>query len=128
MEWQEKFIPEKQVKLLWHSGEVTPNFYSNPNAVTTSLWWKMPLPIITYYILPLLPNCCAPNGGQWLLWPHTRRLWISLSPSSDNKIIKNPINTRRVKTKTNLIKLTITYIHTYIQSIYTHNLQLHTIQ
>jgi hypothetical protein len=65
---------------------------------------------------------CAPNGGWWLYSPPIRRLWISLTPSSDIKIVNNPINTRHVKTKTNKIKSTVTYI----QSINIHiNLQLH---
>jgi hypothetical protein len=38
------------------------------------------------------------------------RLWIILTPYSDIKIINNPINTQRVKTKTNIIKSTIIYI------------------
>jgi hypothetical protein len=56
--------------------------------------------------------------------PPSKHLWIALTPSSDIIIINNPLNTRHHKTKTSIIKSTITYI----QSIYTHNLQLHTLQ
>jgi hypothetical protein len=64
---------------------------------------------VTYSTLPLPPTCCTPDGGRWLYTHPVRRLWISLSPSSDIKITNNPLNTLHDKTKTNIIKSTIIY-------------------
>jgi hypothetical protein len=68
-------------------------------------------------------NFCTPDGGQWLYSPPIRRLWIYLNPSGDIKIVNNPIKTRHVKTKTDIMKSTIIYI----QLISTHHLQFHNI-
>jgi hypothetical protein len=74
----------------------------------------------SYFILPLPPSFCTLDGGQWLYSPLSD-VWWYLSPLPVTlKIINNPINIRHVKTKTNIIKSTITSI----QSICTHNLQL----
>jgi hypothetical protein len=71
-----------------------------------------------------LPQIVVPlMGVDDCTHPPIKRLWISLTPSSDIKIINNPINAC-VKTKAYIIKATIAYI----QSIYTHDLQLQTLQ
>jgi hypothetical protein len=63
-----------------------------------------------------------PWWGRWLYSPPIGSRWISLTPSIDIKIINK--TRHMLKQKTNVIISTITYI----QSIYTHNMQLHTLQ
>jgi hypothetical protein len=63
------------------------------------------MPLISTEIRAL----CLKWGSMTVLTP-IGRLWILLTPSSDIKIINNPINTQRVKAETNIIKSTIIYI------------------
>jgi hypothetical protein len=98
------FLRQGSLYFFWFTPATDPswrtsNSYSIPNAITTLLWRKMPLPMFTYSILPVSPTCCTPDGGRWLYSPPIGRLWISLTPSSDIKIINNPITLNVLKQK-----------------------------
>jgi hypothetical protein len=66
------------------------------------------------------PDVCLPIFLLILSYssPPVTHLWTSHTPSSDIIITDNPINTQHAKTKTSIIKLTVTYIYMYIHTTY----------